>query len=126
MAGGVLLAGGRGDWFALVMSWSGWAWMPYGVTRGMAGCFAIFEGGGAKGLAHIGALKALEGRKVDLLGVAGTSAGAIVAALVAENPLIGVLNFDSNVDLSADFTSEPIQNAARECAAALWLALTWS
>ncbi len=49
----------------------------------MSGCFAIFEGGGAKGLAHIGALKALEGRKVNLLGVAGTSAGAIVAALVA-------------------------------------------
>jgi predicted acylesterase/phospholipase RssA len=42
----------------------------------------IFEGGGAKGLAHVGALKSIEGR-VDFVGVAGSSAGAIVAALVA-------------------------------------------
>ncbi len=45
--------------------------------------FGIFEGGGAKGFAHIGALKAAEGRKIDFIGVAGTSAGSIVAALVA-------------------------------------------
>jgi NTE family protein len=45
--------------------------------------FGIFEGGGAKGIAHIGALKATEERQVRFLGVAGTSAGAIVAALVA-------------------------------------------
>jgi NTE family protein len=45
--------------------------------------FGIFKGGGAKGLAHIGALKAAEGREVAFCGVAGTSAGAIVAALVA-------------------------------------------
>jgi len=44
--------------------------------------FGIFEGGGAKGLAHVGALKAVEAR-VQFLGVAGSSAGAIVAALVA-------------------------------------------
>lgn len=45
--------------------------------------FGIFEGGGAKGIAHIGALKAAEERKVQFIGVAGASAGAIVAALVA-------------------------------------------
>lgn len=46
--------------------------------------FGIFEGGGAKGLAHIGALKvAQEERSITFRGVAGTSAGAIVAALVA-------------------------------------------
>ncbi len=44
--------------------------------------FGIFEGGGAKGLAHVGALSALEERGVKFKGVAGTSAGAIVAALV--------------------------------------------
>lgn len=49
----------------------------------MANSFGIFEGGGAKGLAHIGALKAAEERHVKFLGVAGTSAGSIVAALVA-------------------------------------------
>lgn len=44
--------------------------------------FGIFEGGGAKGLAHVGALRALEERGVNFIGIAGTSAGAIVAALV--------------------------------------------
>jgi NTE family protein len=44
--------------------------------------FGIFEGGGAKGLAHAGALKAAEDR-FEFIGVAGTSAGAIVAALIA-------------------------------------------
>jgi predicted acylesterase/phospholipase RssA len=45
--------------------------------------FGIFEGGGVRGLAHIGALKATEEWKVNFIGVAGTSAGAIAAALVA-------------------------------------------
>lgn len=45
--------------------------------------FGIFEGGGARGLAHVGALKAAEDNDVQFIGVAGTSAGAIVAALVA-------------------------------------------
>jgi len=45
--------------------------------------FGAFEGGGAKGFAHIGALKAAEQRNVIFKGVAGTSAGAIVASLYA-------------------------------------------
>lgn len=45
--------------------------------------FGIFEGGGAKGLAHVGALKAAEQRNVKFVGVAGSSAGAIISALVA-------------------------------------------
>lgn len=45
--------------------------------------YAIFEGGGAKGITHVGALAALEREKVTLAGVAGSSAGAIVAALIA-------------------------------------------
>jgi NTE family protein len=46
-------------------------------------CYGIFEGGGAKGLAHVGALKACEDRKIHFKGVAGTSAGAIIAGLIA-------------------------------------------
>lgn len=45
--------------------------------------FVAFSGGGAKGVVHVGALKALEGRDVRLLGLSGTSAGAIVASLAA-------------------------------------------
>ncbi|MGY6771322.1 patatin-like phospholipase family protein [Komagataeibacter sp. NFXK3] len=45
--------------------------------------FVAFSGGGAKGLIHVGALRALEDRNVVFQGIAGTSAGAIVAALRA-------------------------------------------
>lgn len=45
--------------------------------------YAIFEGGGARGIAHVGALRAMEAAGLALAGVAGTSAGAIFAALVA-------------------------------------------
>ncbi len=46
-------------------------------------CFCVFEGGGAKGIAHVGALAALEESGLDLCGFAGTSAGAVIAALAA-------------------------------------------
>ena len=42
-----------------------------------------FSRAAAQGLAHIGALKAAEVRRLKFLGVAGTSAGSIVAALIA-------------------------------------------
>lgn len=44
--------------------------------------YAVFEGGGAQAFAHIGALQAAE-KTFRLTAVAGTSAGAIIAALVA-------------------------------------------
>lgn len=45
--------------------------------------FIAFAGGGAKGVSHVGALAAIEQRNYDIRGVAGTSAGAIIAALRA-------------------------------------------
>lgn len=62
------------------------------------GIYLVFEGGGAKGIAHLGAFKAIEefyearrqfddpklpGPAFQVLGTAGTSVGAIMAALVA-------------------------------------------
>jgi NTE family protein len=55
----------------------------YSLLNPMTRFFGIFEGGGVKGFAHIGALKALEEKRVQLVGVAGTSAGAIIASLTA-------------------------------------------
>jgi len=49
----------------------------------MTRAFVALSGGGAKGLVHVGALRALEDRDVQFLGLAGTSAGAIVATLAA-------------------------------------------
>jgi NTE family protein len=45
--------------------------------------FAIFEGGGAKGVAHVGALDAVGANNLEIIGVAGTSAGALAAVLAA-------------------------------------------
>lgn len=45
--------------------------------------YGIFEGGGAKGLAHIAGAAAAERNGLQFIGVAGASAGALVATLLA-------------------------------------------
>lgn len=45
--------------------------------------FLALQGGGARGLAHVGGLLAIEQRNLKIKAVAGTSAGSMVAALVA-------------------------------------------
>jgi len=45
--------------------------------------YGIFQGGGVKGIALVGALEAVENKKINFEGVGGASAGAIVAALYA-------------------------------------------
>ena len=49
----------------------------------MQEAFGIFEGGGGKGLAHVGALSCAMDNGIEFVGIAGASAGAIVASLVA-------------------------------------------
>jgi NTE family protein len=44
---------------------------------------AVFEGGGARGIAFIGAIQAMEEENVEWERLAGTSAGALIAALLA-------------------------------------------
>ena len=43
-------------------------------------------GGGARGLAHIGVLKALEEERIPIGAIAGTSMGAIIGAAYAQYP----------------------------------------
>ena len=47
----------------------------------------VFEGGGVKGIAYVGALQVLEEKKIlpGIIRVGGTSAGAINAVLVGLN-----------------------------------------
>lgn len=45
--------------------------------------FLAFQGGGARGISHVGGLAAVNELRLRIVGVAGTSAGAIVAALIA-------------------------------------------
>lgn len=46
----------------------------------------VLGGGGARGLAHIGVLKVLEEKGVEIEQIVGTSMGAIVGAVYAQNP----------------------------------------
>jgi NTE family protein len=46
-------------------------------------CYAVFEGGGIKGLAFAGALEAAENAGIKFVGYAGASAGAVIAFLAS-------------------------------------------
>ena len=48
-------------------------------------CGICLAGGGVKGAAHIGALKALEEEGINIECISGTSSGSIVATLYAAN-----------------------------------------
>lgn len=53
------------------------------LTYSEHGLDLVFEGGGAKGLAHVGAIREFEQRGLRYRRIAGTSAGALVAMFVA-------------------------------------------
>lgn len=54
-------------------------------------CDAVFEGGGVKGIGLVGAVPVTEAKGYEFVNVAGTSAGAIIAALVAAGYRAGEL-----------------------------------
>ncbi|MDB9726237.1 patatin-like phospholipase family protein [Flavobacteriaceae bacterium] len=71
----------------------------------------VLSGGGAKGLAHIGALKVIEASGVQIDYIAGTSMGAIVGALYASgyraeelDSIFRQINFNSLIQ--DDFSRE--------------------
>ncbi|MEJ1222469.1 patatin-like phospholipase family protein [Sediminicola sp. 1XM1-17] len=60
----------------------------------------VLSGGGVRGIAHIGAIKAMEEMDIYPTHIAGTSAGAIVGALYAEGySCEKILEFFKKVDL---------------------------
>lgn len=80
--------------------------------------FAIFEGGGAKGVAHVGALQAVQENGLEIIGVAGTSAGALLAVLAA----IGLEANDimSGTDPAANIISQQGQTPIGLLGACQW------
>lgn len=83
----------------------------------------VFSGGGIKGFALIGAYHAVEDRGLQFKRVAGTSAGSIVAALIAANysskeiyNLIDELNLEDFLDHRVTFFPSPITK---------WILLYW-
>ena len=72
------------------------------TTRHFKNCLGVFQGGGCKALAFIGAYKDAAERGVFFSGVAGTSAGALVASLIAAGASPEKL---SNIVKATDFQS---------------------
>ena len=68
----------------------------------------VLGGGGAKGAAHIGVLKVLEEQKIPVDYIAGTSMGAIVAALYASGLSAGELEkVITAIDWKDVFSGDP-------------------
>lgn len=76
--------------------------------------YAIFEGGGAKSIAHVGALRALERERQTIVGVAGTSAGAIIAALVAVGYTADEIFLSKDANILKALGSTPIDLLGRK------------
>ena len=53
------------------------------VFRSEAGVILVLSGGGTKGFAHLGVMEALEQNGVEVIGIVGTSMGALMGALRA-------------------------------------------
>lgn len=68
----------------------------------------VLSGGGARGMAHIGVLKVLEGLRVPIDAVAGTSMGAVVGGLYASGLTPGEIeSIIQSVDWSDAFQDRP-------------------
>lgn len=83
----------------------------------------VFSGGGVKGFALLGAYKAIEDKGLKFKRVAGTSAGSIIAALIAANysskevyNLLDELDLSHFLDQRRTFVPSPITK---------WLLLYW-
>src|SRR5882762_3560006 len=83
-------------------------------TRFFQTCLGGFQGGGCRGAAFVGALSEATMRGVDFAGVAGTSAGSVVAALVGAGATpeflkntLGALDFTSLLKAPEPIAPEP-------------------
>ena len=76
--------------------------------------FAIFGGGGIRGIAYCGAYKALLENKINLTGFAGSSIGAVFCGLLALDytyeeiyEILSNTGFEMFIDINIDFKNEP-------------------
>jgi NTE family protein len=71
----------------------------------------VLSGGGARGLAHVGVLMALEELRVPVDAIAGTSMGAVVGGLYASGMTAGEIDaLMRSLDWSAAFRDRPARN----------------
>ncbi len=71
-------------------------------------CYGVFEGGGCRGAAYIGAYKAAVERGVNFSAVAGTSAGAIIAVLIGAGASVDQLeDISTRLDFNKFLAAPP-------------------
>lgn len=75
--------------------------------------YAIFGGGGIRGLAYCGAFKALKENDIKLTGCAGSSIGAVFASLISIGytyeeiyEILADVSFEMFIDINIDFKKE--------------------
>jgi NTE family protein len=75
-------------------------WMRTGTTRKSRGIGLALGGGFARGIAHVGVIRAFEKHRIPIAAISGVSSGAIVAAAIAS----GATSYDiERVALSMKF-----------------------
>ena len=83
----------------------------------------VFSGGGVKGIALVGALQAVEKKGLSFKRTAGTSAGALIAALI----IAGYKGHElENILLDTDLTSLLEKNSGFTFPLLRWLMLYWN
>ena len=71
----------------------------------------VLSGGGSRGLAHVGILKALEAQHIPVDAIAGTSMGAVVGGLYASGMTADEIDaFMRGIDWSIAFRDRPARN----------------
>jgi NTE family protein len=71
----------------------------------------VLSGGGARGLAHVGVLQALEEQRIPVDAIAGTSMGAVVGGLYASGKTAAEIDkFMRGIDWSAAFRDRPARD----------------
>ncbi|MEX2489873.1 MAG: patatin-like phospholipase family protein [Pseudomonadales bacterium] len=71
----------------------------------------VLSGGGARGLAHIGIIQALEDRDIEIYAIVGTSMGAVIGALYASGRTPAEIEkIALDVDWSKTFDDDPSRN----------------
>ncbi len=71
----------------------------------------VLSGGGARGLAHVGVLQALEEQRIPVDAIAGTSMGAVVGGLYASGKTAAEIDtFMRGIDWSVAFRDRPARD----------------
>ncbi len=72
-------------------------------------------GGGARGLAHIGVLRILEKERIPIDIITGTSAGAIIGGMYAQNPSVEIVEHKMRTFLSSkEFKKTGVEHAIQK------------